>query len=126
MKRFWIGLTVLTLLLIGGWVIKKQMDQVHLQISHTLQQASQAALAEDWPTARQLAAQAQDRWHRYHRLTAALADHTPMDELDALFAELAVFAQEQEQPHFSAICAHLATLAHSMAESHHISWWNFL
>lgn len=126
MKRLWIGLLVLTLLLTGGLVLRHQMEKIHSQISQDLQSASQAALEEDWPQAQALAQNAESLWQKCHHLTAAFADHTPMDEIDGLFTELDVFSREHEMPHFSAICAHLAKLTDSMAESHNVSWWNFL
>jgi hypothetical protein len=49
-----------------------------------------------------------------------------MDELDGLFAELMVFLQSREAPHFSATCARLVVLARAMAESHGLQWWNIL
>lgn len=126
MKRFWIGITLLAVLLVGGVLLRHRMDRVHLEAAQLLQQAQTAALQMDWPQAQAFAEEARQQWQRYHRFTAAFADHTPMEEIDGLFAELEIFSQQQEMPHFAAICAHLATLCRSMGESHHVAWWHLL
>lgn len=125
-KRLVLGIAVLSLILSCGLWMTGHMNRTHMHLSHTLRQARDAALAGNWEDARTLARQAELRWQGQHRLTAAFADQTPMDEIDGLFAELQVFSAEEEMPHFSAVCAHLSRLTASMAESHHISWWNFL
>ncbi len=126
MKRLWIGISILALLLVCSYLIHASMAHIHTPIAQTLEQAANAALKEDWATAEQLAHTAAARWSRYHRFTAAFADHTPMDELDGLFAQLPVYAQQRENPHFSATCKQLSFLAAAMAESHRLSWWNLL
>lgn len=126
MKRFWIGISILAVLLVSGWLVQRGMDAIHRPIADDLEQAAQAALDEDWETALSLAQRAHARWEKYHHFTAAFADHNPMDDLDGLFAELEIFAQEREMPHFAAVCLHLQQLADAMAESHGINWWNLL
>lgn len=126
MKRFWLGVAILGVLLILGVILTVSMDAIHSQIAVTLQQAQDAAFAGDWDAATRMAQKAQDRWEHYWRFTAAFADHNPMDELDGLFAELMIFSQEREMPHFAAVCAHLSQLARSMANSHGVGWWNLL
>ena len=126
MKRFCIGLILLAVLLTGGWLIQRRMDAILRPIASALQAAAEAALRQDWATALPLYEQAHARWAKHHRFTAAFADHTPMDEVDGLFAELQVFAAQREMPHFAALCLHLQQLANAMAESHSLSWWNLL
>lgn len=126
MKRLWIGLSILVVLLAGCCLIHTALARIHDPIATDLEQAAAAALIEDWATARDLALHATTRWEKFHRFTAAFADHTPMDELDSLFAELRIYAGTRENPHFSATCTHLSFLATSIAESHRLSWWNLL
>lgn len=126
MKRFWLGLALLLLLLGVGLTVSAGMDRIHLGIRDSLRQAQAAAHAEDWPTAQALVDRAYGDWQRYHPITASFADHTPMDELDTLFAELQIFSQQKEMPHFSAVCGHLAEAAASMANNHRLTWWNLL
>lgn len=126
MKRFWIGLVILAVLLAGSCLIHTALVRIHDPIADDLKLSAAAALTEDWDTALDLAHHAAVRWEQYHRFTAAFADHTPMDELDSLFAELKIYARQRENPHFSATCTHLSYMASSIAESHRLSWWNLL
>ena len=126
MKRCLTGIAILISMLILSALIAGSMHNVHYRISELLEQAQQAASAENWSQADRLARQANEQWQRYHHFTAAFADHTPMDELDGLFAELMIFLEERESPHFASTCARLSLLAQSMADSHGLQWWNLL
>lgn len=126
MKRFWIGICILALLLAGSAAICVGMQRVHAPIAAQLSQAAEAALSGDPESAEALFYRANARWEKYHRFTAAFADHTPMDEMDTLLEEAEVYAAAQEQPHFAAVCAHLSVLAAAIADSHTLSWWNLL
>lgn len=126
MTRFWVGLTILAVLLTAGLGVQKLLRSIHQPIAEALEQAAEASLQGDWDKALELSQQANARWEQFYHRTAAFADHNPMDELDGLFAELEIFAAEKEMPHYAALCSHLAKLSRSMAESHNISWWNLL
>lgn len=126
MKRLWIGIAILAVLLAGSLSISFAMEKIHRPIARDLESAAQKALDEDWETALTLFHKANARWEKYHRFTAAFADHTPMDEMDTLLEELEIYAKQQENPHFSATCAHLYFMATAIAESHSASWWNLL
>ncbi len=126
MRRLILGIVILGLLLSGSWAISWALDAVHSPVAQQLEQAADAADREDWAAAERLAQAAQAQWDRYWRFTAAVADHTPMDQLDGLFGELTVYLEHREQPHFSASCKHLAQLATAMADSHCPSWWNII
>ncbi len=126
MRRLWLGLGILCALLILCGSVSLAMERIHGPISRDLEAAVQAAQAEDWSKAKALTESARARWDIYWYFTAAVADHTPMEELDGLFAELDIYLQEQEMPHFAATCSHLSQLAEAMADSHTPSWWNLL
>ena len=126
MNHLWIGVLILAILLALGLVVSWGMDAIHDPIANDLAAAAEAALDSDWDTALSCVHRASARWEKYRRFTAAFADHTPMDELDQLFAQLPFFAHQRENPHFSALCQELSTLARAMAESQRLSWWNLL
>ena len=126
MKRLWLGRLILLFLLVGSLLVQILLFRVHSDISRDLEQAALAAMSQDWASSLSLARTALSRWQRWHHFTAAFADHNPMDELDSLFAQLPVYAQNREDPHFAATCKELSFLAKAMAESHKLSWWNFL
>ena len=126
MKHLWIGVLILALLLTLGLVISLRMGAIHTPIAENLGAAAEAALADDWDTALFCVQSASSRWEKHRRFTAAFADHNPMDELDGLFAELQIYAQEREMPHFASTCARLNHMAKAMAECHMLYWWNLL
>lgn len=126
MNRLRIGILVLAALLILGVAVTWAMEAIHAPMTKHLQQAAQAAMKEDWTSALRYAGEAKQNWKQRQRFIAAFADHTPMDELEGLFAELEIYAQAREKEHFAATCAHLAQLTQAMAESHSPTWWNLL
>ena len=126
MRRLLLGAVILTLLLAGGLLTCRTMTDIHDPIAANLRRAGAAALAEDWASAQAFLQQATERWEQFRQVTAAFADHTPMDEADGLFRELQVYARAKENPHFSAICAHLQECIRAIWENHRISWWNLL
>ena len=126
MKRIYAGIVILALLLGAALLFAHLMERIYTPLENTLLEAADAALLEDWRTAEELCRRARDRWERYKRVTAILADHSPMDDIDGLFGELEIYLQQQEMPHFAATCHHLARLSQAMGENHALNWWNFL
>lgn len=125
-KQFWAGATLLILLLILALGVSWGMYALHLPAQTQLEQAVRAALTEDMPQALSLVRQAKQRWEYSWKISAATADHSPMDEIDKTFAELEVFADAGDAEHFAACCAQLSALIRSMYEAHAPTWWNFL
>lgn len=126
MRRLWLGVALLLLLFgIGLWAAAT-MDNIHQPIAALLDQAAEAALHEDWETAAALALDARGEWEDHWSMTAAVADHNPMDEIDGLFAQLPVFAREEEKADFAATCAQLSQLTQAMGNAHSLNWWNLL
>lgn len=125
-RRFYLGVGVLVVFLVLGLIASFGLAHIHEPIADTLAQASQAALTGDLAGGTQLAQQAESRWHAFWKTTASVADHTPMDEIDSLFAEMTVFAQAEDAEHFAACCAQLAKLVQSVADAHNPGWQNLL
>ncbi len=125
-RRFWLGIGLLLVLLLAGLFIAHGMQALHTPEVQLLQQAEALALSGDFDRAVELALQAQSHWERYRHLTAAVADHTPMDEVERLFAEMEVYARVGEKPHFAACCNQLQIMCQAMAEAHSYAWWNLL
>lgn len=126
MNRAWLGAGILAVLLIAGLVIQHAMDNAHIPVSETLSQAEQEALYGDWETARSLARDAESQWKKAQNYTAAVADHSPMEEIDRLFRELRTYAAGEEQVHFAACCAQLSRLTKAVGEAHRLSLENLL
>lgn len=126
MARGWLGVGILVVFLLGGIVAAALMSSAHLPTAELLQQASEMTVNGKFPEAVLLGLEAKDRWEQLWNGTAAMADHSPMDEVDALFGELEVYAITGEQPHFAACCAELAKRIEAVAQAHKFSWWNVL
>ena len=126
MKRFWIGVAALSVLLVVSLWVTYAIKEIHHPITVTLEAAEDAALAENWQLAEELATDARSQWARHRQFTAAVADHAPMDEIDGLFAQLPVYAQTRQGSGVGAVCARLARLISALEEAHGPTWWNFL
>lgn len=123
MKRFWIGITVLVVLLASGWGIAFFMERCHTPISQELALAARTSQQEQ---AIQLSQSAHTRWLRCRDFTAAFADHNVLEQIDAIFAEIEIYAAAGDTLAFRAACAHLAELSKAVAESHCPKWQNLL
>ena len=125
-KRFYIGLTILLVLLVLGSATTGIMQAVHQPVEQGLAQAAQYALAGDMAQALPLAQNAYNRWQKFHSVTASFADHNPMDDTDTLFQEMLVYGKTGEVPHFVACCRELVILTQAMYDAHAFSLKNLL
>ena len=126
MARGWLGAGVLVVFLILGIIVSACVGNGHIPTGALLDQAAEAALAGNLEQGIALGFEAKQRWERQWNATAAIADHSPMDEVDALFAEMEVYARAGEQPHFAACCKELSQRLQAIADAHRFSWWNVL
>ena len=126
MKRGWLGVGLLVVFLLASVLISGLMTDAHIPTRDLLQQAVDTTLAGDFDRAVELGMAAKNRWERQWNGTAIVADHSPMDDIDALFAEMEIYAKTEEKPHFAACCRELAQRLQAMAEAHKFSWWNVL
>ena len=126
MKRGWIGFALLLLLLAGGVLSSWCMVQWHMPLEGLLEQASQQAQAGNWQQAQGVSDEAQRHWENRWHISAAFADHGPMEEIDSLFAQLEVYEDSRDSLGYSALCRELAREVGALGEAHIPSWWNLL
>ena len=126
MKRLWIGVGLLLLLLVLGIGSTVVMEAVHEPISEQLERSSEAALSGHWQEAHILVAGAKDRWEQYREFVACIADHEALEEADAQFARLEVLERAQEAVAFATGCAELSALFDTLADMHDLSLWNLM
>ena len=126
MKRGWIGLALLVVLLASGLLTAKKMEQFHSDGAKKLTRAGAYALEDNWAPARELAFQAMKQWQEHREFTAAFADHEPMEDVDCLFAQLPAYARQEDAAHFAAICAELSKRLEAVSNAHSFLWWNVL
>lgn len=126
MARGWLGAGFLVIFLLVGLGVSVVMDNAHMPTGELLSQAAEMTLAGDFDGAVPLAMEAKARWEKQWNGTAVVADHSPMDDVDALFGEMEIYAKTREQPHFAACCQELSQRLEAMAGAHRFNWWNVL
>lgn len=124
--RGWLGAAILAVFLILSLLAGSAMENAHDVTGEILTQAAETALDGAFDTAVSLGMEAKARWQRQLNGTATVADHSPMDDVDALFAEMEIYARAGEIPHFAACCKELAGRVRAVAEAHRFNWWNVL
>ncbi len=119
-----IGLLLVLLLLglLSGWYL----EQRHRQLSRQLEDSAWLALSGQLSNARQEAQTAQTQWEKGRFLQAVLGDHTPMEDINDLFAELRICGAAGEGTEFARICSILASRMEAMENACKLSWWNIL
>ena len=125
MKRSWIGLGLLAVLLALGIVTSAMMSRIHEPVAWELEQAADCAGVGLWEQAQEKSEKAQRDWVRWEHFRGSLADHAPVEEIESLFAQLPVYCGERDA-HFSAICRELSRKVSAMGQSHGLVWWNIL
>lgn len=126
MTRGIIGVVLLLVLLAGGMFVEFAMDTIHTPIARELAQAAETGARQQWDAALVHQENAQKLWRRSWCLTAAFADHLPMEDIDSLFSQLPVYYTQKEQTHYVAACRELARRVDAMADAHRLTWWNLL
>ena len=124
--HFRFGVILLLILLVAGIAVTCLFRHIHAPLSQALQEASDYALTEDWENANSLAQSAREQWERWRNFTAAVADHAPLEEMEALFSQLEIYRALQLHGEFAAVCAQLAQMAAAMEESQVLAWWTML
>jgi len=120
------GAVLLAALLLLGLLTAWDMESTHRQMARQLEDAAWLALSEDWENARMACASAESRWEDHRSIACLLADHTPMEQIDALFARLGICSAARDREEFAAACAELSRYVLAMGEAHHLSWQNLL
>lgn len=126
MKRGWFGAALLLILLGLGIGTSTLMQRFHTPLARSLEQASEYAMEGNWSRAGQIALRTKDSWEEMWHLSATVTDHGPMEEIDALFAQLEVYQDTGDPVHFAAVCAALSRQIEAMGDAHKLSWWNLL
>ena len=126
MTRGWIGLGLLTFLLITGLLVTGFMSRAHKEISRELEEAAVAAGAGNWREAAEDARDAYEDWQERWHLSAAFADHEPMEQIDGQFAQLWPYLEARDPVAFRALCRALARQVEAIGDAHGLNWWNLL
>ena len=126
MKRMWIGISLLGVLMAAGIALCFCFDALHRPLSGELEAAGAAAIAGNWAQAVAKVDEAREKWEKFRPFTAAVADHEPLEEVDGLFSRLQVLADRRAVTEFAAECRQLAILTEAIADSQGLTWWSLL
>lgn len=126
MKRCWIGAGLLLVLLATGIYSTWRMQHCQEPMIQEVLRAGELARQGDWEAAEGHAHQAQAEWDRCWGLSAALTDHEPMEQVNAMFAQLEVYATAQETVNYAVLCAQLGSELDAISDAHRVVWWNLL
>ena len=126
MMRFWLGVGILLGLLVLGIVVTLAVGQFCEPISQKLSEASLTAQQGRWELAEQLSERARQRWEQHRALHAAVSNHEPMEQIDALFSQLEIYRKTKDGVRFAECCAQLSSLTAALGESQAVYWWNLL
>lgn len=124
-RRFYLGAAILLALLVLGIFSGIWVDQASQQVVRCLAQAEEAVWNGNIADALVFSQQAQKLWDDTWNRVAVVADHTSMDEIDSLFAQMAYYAQTDTSL-FGAGCARVRELVSAVSDGHQFTWWNLL
>ena len=118
--KFWLGCALLLLLPVLGVLSAREAESHHEETARLLLEAAQA----DAPAAAELLRQAGARWEDHRLRTAITADHTAIEQVDALFAQLE--AANDEPGQLQALCRELAVRIRAMGDAQRLTLQNIL
>lgn len=124
MKRCWIGVGFLLVLLMAGLAMSWIMEKIHSPIEENLNRAAASAMQGDWENSTRYFQRARDDWEAWDHFRSGFADHTPLEEISAGFLETEVYCATREAVDFAAHCRQLARKAAAVGDAHGLGWWN--
>ena len=125
MTRLWIGVGLLLALLLGGVALWLGLVPFHEDLAENLDTAAKLAMEGNWEQAQKTALAARDRWLDYQDGIAAVTDHEPMEQMQALFRELCLLEASQATE-FACVRVHLAEFSRAIGETQSLKWWGIL
>ena len=120
------GMSLLVILLIVGLLVSRHMVQHQERIAGLLDDSAWMALSGQWSNARKTGEEARRQWEKQQGLRSVLADHTPMEEIDDLFAQMHISAAAGETADFARDCAALSSRIRAVGRAQKLSWQNIL
>lgn len=121
-----LGIGLLAVLLALGVFAQGAMGSISRPLAEQVEQAAAYTRAGRWDYACREFDRAKTGWESAWRKTAALADHAPMEDIDALFAQGAAAAEDFREGEFLQSAAELSVRLKAMADAHTFSWWNLM
>ncbi len=125
MVRFRIGVGLLLALLVLSLGVQLGMAAAQKPVEEKLKQALSAAWAGDFSTAQGALHRAWQHWDRARTLSAMLADHAFLEDVEADFAMLSLWARKQERGDFCSLCAATILRLEAISAAHRLNLASF-
>lgn len=126
MKKLWAGVFLLAFLLGASLLNAWHANTSHSRTASLLTQAADTALSGDLSRGITLAEQAKTLWETHRDGVAIVADHQPLETVDGLLSQMAVYAAVKEPVEFAAVCRYAARQVEAVGEAQAINWQNLL
>ncbi len=126
MKRLWLGVVILAVLLIAGILACFLTERTHSKTGALLTEAGEHAAAGDWGQAAESFYSAKALWERTRSATAAITDHSPMEEIDRLFVQVETCLDFRNSAAFCMYCRSLSVMVQAVGEAQNVKWWGLL
>ncbi len=110
MKRLYVPLGILVLILVGTLYNAHFLKQVTNDLSDLLNRAEARATALDWSAARKLTTQAETLWNDHSLYFHIVLRHSDTDDVEVQFQEVQGFLQAEDQEDYSAANSRLIAL----------------
>ena len=126
MKFLWIGLGILSLLLVISVAGLYCLDNTADQVAGLPETAWQQSLAGNLDQAVRQAGQAEALWQRRYGLVASMADHHDLEEISLGFSELGGWQALDSGENYAMVCLRLAGQIRELARGEKPAYYNFL
>lgn len=124
MKFFWIGLSILAIILTCCLTVLLPLRHNCLETAELLSQAIEASEQEESETAAQLAEAAERDWQKYDKLLASFLCHDETDTVNDHFSRLRSYTATGNRSEFHATCSALVTTLEDLACIDHPCYFN--
>ena len=122
MKRCYLGAAVLLGILILGFFTSRWMQRHYQDLENRMQKA----MWEDPETLMVLAEEIRQDWSRGQLLTAVLADHQHLEEVEAAFSQLGPATARRDQAEYTRLCLEITHIFQLLAEEQQLNLKNLL
>ncbi len=125
--RSLIGISVVILIIIGGWFFAYEYIDVHAtDLIQSLDQITKDIESENWDTAVEKYIQTKEQWFEIRNRWAVIIHHHEIDNIDLAMARARKYIEEKDRPLSLGEIEVLKQLFHIVKESETVTLTNLL
>lgn len=126
MKRLWIAVAILVLLLAGSLVNGYYVQSLTERMTEQLEQAQDLAHQDQWDRAEQITQQTYEDWENHHFYLHTTLRHSDTDRISTGFRSVLQLLDQEEDAQYAAANADLVAQLELLAEMEQASLVNVL